>query len=801
MYKPHFLVYNGLVNDTSLISHQTALAKLLAKENVNVQVGNFTTAFFDVESRTLGLPRWNTDSKAVSDLLVGHEVGHALYTPADGIAKYTKRFHGKPFAVLNIVEDIRIEKLVQRSYPGITRSFTAGYADFIARDFFKIRGVDLKQLGFIDRLNLQGKIGSQISVPLTPQERKIYRAALAAETFDDVLNVCEDIFKLVGDIKEKGQNSSKEDCDCEDKSPQPSDTDEQQPAESNIADSEDGQSDDDTKESDKSSSDDQNDDADAAHDRDGDGDGDGDSDGDGNSQSLDEQFDGSASAEDNTADAESSSTADQPSKESDSQPNNDGEFNPTYSEKDIIGSTNSSLEENLANLQEADNYVTINTPHPREIANTIIPLSDILNARRNTDRAHYEQLQSSHLSDWLIFKKNIEKHVAVLVKDFERRKAAWQYSRATVSRKGSIDVNNLHKYKYDDAIFRSITSLADAKSHGMIFCIDYSGSMRQLLGGVIEQLIPLVMFCRKVGIPYKVYGFYSEGNYTHVEKTQPRPGVNIRFDETRIIELLNSKQKKSDSDLSLHEMFTIAQVCRMSYSYQVAFVSDYERWGYTPLSELMIVGHKLISDFRREHTIQKMNFMVLSDGDPCHVNHSRGDLPAGVETKPHAERFPNGYRIEIAGKEFFFSYNSGYDFYASLTAHLGQKTGANMIGYFLSDGKKSHVRALTKANMRNKNREMSAVEASIETDTQRRESKKTGFSIISGGGGYDTLYVFRPNSNLSAGVGKDEEFKVDEDIDITKTASVNKLAKSFLAHQNSNKDAYVFLRSFAEKIA
>ena len=36
--------------------NNSMIAKLLAKENITVQYGNYRTAFFDVEKRILGLP-------------------------------------------------------------------------------------------------------------------------------------------------------------------------------------------------------------------------------------------------------------------------------------------------------------------------------------------------------------------------------------------------------------------------------------------------------------------------------------------------------------------------------------------------------------------------------------------------------------------------------------------------------------------------------------------------------------------------------------------------------------------------
>ena len=55
------------------------LARLLATENLKVEHRKVSTACFDVQNRVLILPIWKRASATVYDLLVGHEVGHALY--------------------------------------------------------------------------------------------------------------------------------------------------------------------------------------------------------------------------------------------------------------------------------------------------------------------------------------------------------------------------------------------------------------------------------------------------------------------------------------------------------------------------------------------------------------------------------------------------------------------------------------------------------------------------------------------------------------------------------------------------
>ena len=56
------------------------LARLIPTENLIVETKNVSTASFDVVSRILTLPNWEKANNVVYDLLVGREVGHALYT-------------------------------------------------------------------------------------------------------------------------------------------------------------------------------------------------------------------------------------------------------------------------------------------------------------------------------------------------------------------------------------------------------------------------------------------------------------------------------------------------------------------------------------------------------------------------------------------------------------------------------------------------------------------------------------------------------------------------------------------------
>jgi hypothetical protein len=112
--------------------------------------------------------------------------------------------------------------------------------------------------------------------------------------------------------------------------------------------------------------------------------------------------------------------------------------------------------------------------------------------------------------EFVKFKRNAQKEVNYLVKEFECRKAADSYARATTARTGVLDTSKLHTYKYNEDLFRKVSVIPDGKNHGLIFVLDWSGSMSRVMLDTIKQLYNLIWFCKKVSIPFEVYAFTNE---------------------------------------------------------------------------------------------------------------------------------------------------------------------------------------------------------------------------------------------------------------------------------------------------
>jgi hypothetical protein len=113
-----------------LIDSKSLLAKLMATENLTVEHRNVRTASFDVKNRILVIPTLDKNlSAALYDLFTGHEVGHALYTPMEGMLEAKRQKVN--MNVTNVVEDCRIERKIKYKYPGLKLPFLKAYQELI----------------------------------------------------------------------------------------------------------------------------------------------------------------------------------------------------------------------------------------------------------------------------------------------------------------------------------------------------------------------------------------------------------------------------------------------------------------------------------------------------------------------------------------------------------------------------------------------------------------------------------------------------------------------------------------------
>ena len=194
------------------IESKEKLAKLLATEDLDVQHQQVETAYFDVKSRTLVLPTWKDMPDNLYDLLVGHEVGHALFTPTSQ-DRLVKAYKKTSKACINILEDARIEKLVKKKYPGLRKPFFSGYQHLIEKDFFGLSQKPLDSMNILDKINLYFKIPNAVDIHFNEIEQSFIDRIEELKSFKDVENIAEEIYAYPKENQEEQEEDQGDEPD------------------------------------------------------------------------------------------------------------------------------------------------------------------------------------------------------------------------------------------------------------------------------------------------------------------------------------------------------------------------------------------------------------------------------------------------------------------------------------------------------------------------------------------------------------------------------------------------------------
>jgi len=231
-------------------------------------------------------------------------------------------------------------------------------------------------------------------------------------------------------------------------------------------------------------------------------------------------------------------------------------------------------------------------------------------------------------TEYVKFKRDAQKEVSYLVKEFECRKSAAAYARASTSRTGVLDTRQLHTYKFNEDLFKKITVLPDGKNHGLIFILDWSGSMQYVLQDTLKQLYNLIWFCKKVQIPFDVYAFTSEFRNRNDDEYR-----SSSYDKMINQKVQHCERKEGflhvDSDFSLLHFFTsdsnakelekqMISIWRTAYAFANRCNYQYPHelvLSGTPLNETLVALHQIIPHFQKKTGAEKVQCIVLTDGE------------------------------------------------------------------------------------------------------------------------------------------------------------------------------------------
>jgi len=581
------------IDETPMLINQEVkgqLAKLLATENLTIEHRKVSTAYFDVEKRILCLPIWKSASNTVYDLLVGHEVGHALFTPADEL-------NDAPRAFVNVLEDARIERMMKVKYPGLRNTFFKGYQELWNDGFFGVSDGDIEQLSLIDRINLFFKGNS--SIDFDSDEQVYVNRAAVTKTFQDVLDLARDMM----DRAEQKDQESEETTPPEIPFNGEKDLDgEYELGEKQSVPA--GQGEEGEGEKGKGRPDLGEDDTD-----------------------FDDEF------EDEGLDYDTGVVGGGTKLETE------------FKETQCV--TDEALAESIETLVDEDSreWVYLTMPKIKDLNTIVIDNKKIREDLEKHFEDEYAKVADPTMenSDWRqfqvkeqrdaiengrrhyqTFKKSTGKTVNYLLKQFEMKKSADQYKRQATSKTGVINTQSLYKYKLTEDIFKKITVIPDGKNHGLVMFLDWSGSMSQCLLDTLKQTYNLVWFCKKANIPFRVYGFQSGYHSSYRYGSGLHEGIDHKVnqlaigDDFRLLEFLSSRQNNRSLEASMKILYL--QVYAMN-NYNIKANQPYGLGG-TPLAEAIYCAKTIVAQMRAQEKVQKVNVVCLTDGEANPMNYT-----------------------------------------------------------------------------------------------------------------------------------------------------------------------------------
>jgi len=745
------------------------LARLLATENITVEHRKVPTAFFDLKQRLLVVPIWNQEmSNDVLDLLLSHEIGHALYTPMKEWQKAVD-VDKIPHSFLNVIEDARIEKLVKRKYAGLSQIFIRGYRDLIEKDFFKTKDLDINNMLLIDRLNMHFKSSYiESDIDFTSAELDIVDRMKNLETFEDVKVLAKELTEYC--------SKEKEEKDIEELV--------------------------------------QDDDGDIQMNTNQDDDGENNEQGEEEQEGNNEEDDSSSNVD---TDKNEEKEEEQKVEEGASQPGDSGEQNKSQGEQTKsdgpVSQTDTAWSQQSQKLLDKEckenEYFS---PHEFTNLKELVVdykkvLQDFKNHNYKPHRLTAEQIALQNLQvDYKKFLSSQNKSVNYMVKEFEMRKSAAAYSRTKQDKTGIINPLKLHSYKFNDDIFKRISVTPDGKNHGMMMFIDWSGSMSDKLRSTIHQTINLALFCKKVQIPFEVYAFSNSSakrKTTNLNYQLNDITIDNRF---HLINFASSRMNTREFDIAMRNL------------YQVSCLYNPERWnwrrttsaerswmydlpdaprGYglssTPLNDCIMAAYKLVPAFVKRYSIDKMNTIFLTDGCSDGNNGKIVDMESGHS---HAEIINNKFK-----RDYMMSYDKnsimvdrktkrqyhcedGWRNPNGLTEQLLQvlkdRTDSKVLGFYISARKRIDTYAMDKYfnyDMRSK------INAQFRKDKVITVTHSTG---------YDEIYLL---------AGDNMQVQDGQMATPSENAKKGEIKRLFTSTLKGNRQSRIMLNKFISKVA
>ena len=760
----------------------------MATENITVIHKKIPTAYFDVKNRILACPTFKDDmSNELYDLFMGHEVGHALYTPYEGLHSTLKQNRTLK-GYLNVIEDVRIEKGIKNKYAGLRKSFYKAYDELMQRDFFGLKGRDLQTLALIDKINLITKCGSRVSIDLNEEETEWLKKAESCKTWEDVVEVSEALYNW---SKENETRDEEDKTVTTQQVPDFEDDEEENEEEGNSYDL--GQDDDEDDE--------------------------------------DEEEVGSSSSNQDGEDEEqeeSEQIRETGKKGGDATDENFAQHD------DEDGAREALTEHNAHNNEDmfVDENARIKTFIDLKKKFKQNPVDDILYSYDKVLN-DWRKFRGEEGTDEVLLKKGEiyrkylqsknKKIVSHMAKEFEMRQTAMRSLKAYTGKSGDLDMNRLAKYQIVDDIFKRVTYIPDGKNHGVNVLLDWSGSISYELEDLIEQSIILAEFCRLVQIPFRVYAFSDQIETEDAYDYASRGGKLVEFlsnemNSRQYTEMLNNMSllmlNKFHDDV-FYSYTNLKKKRREEYNKIFGiYIDDENAWdirykpgfngshrphnyrlGGTPLNHTLVGLRKFLPEFNKKYGIEKSILTVITDGYSHGSDYLRESEEENADRRSQTDdswrEIVNRYILDPYSNKVYpydtrnerYGYND-FELTQNLLEWISDTCNVVVTGYFVFSKKGDFTATIS---------DIKSGEGYdwTERDQMWREMKKTG--VVIKAKGYNKLFL-----TCASTLGATGDDELNDDL---VGAKKSKVMAAFKRNQKGKTTSRFLTNEFIKEIA
>lgn len=585
-----------------IIEQKSIFSRLMAQENISVLVKNVDTAYFDLKNRELVLPAMKDSvPEKVYNMFTSHEVSHGINTPLDEWNRAINVIR-IPFSLLNIVEDSRIEKLIQRRYPGLKYDFIPAWNTLrVQYDAFGLKGKSPNALDFIDRFNIYYKCGIASGIKFSSEEQVYVDKAKNLESFDDVIQLCKELIQFEKEKEEQQKSKIKKETG-EEGDPAPGKTSPQKMQ---------GEKCDDNKEQGKT----------------------------------------------------------------DSQ-----EIKMEMSEQDFLDNLENSIKTDRS-LQEARKQFNssgdiYNTTIPNlNLKSIIVPYHEAQNILRRWKPSLTDHMYENYVAS----NKPMVMH---LLKEFQIKKNAKEFTKSATSKTGDLDLNKIHSYKYSEDLFKKISITNKGKSHGLVIYLDWSGSMNPILQDSIIQLMCITDFCRKASIPFDVYSF-ENGNTSYTKSNFLGKAGNLHIDRFNLVQLLSHKMTNVEYRNMQKYLLHLGHLYKNDTSNNLyTMLPNHFKTNGTPLNGAIVAATEMVPEFKAKYNLDVVNTIFITDGDSQDIHSYYSESGSqehfyGDDMRVFIKDPKSGHSVCVPRSRFQIT--------EALLMLLRYRTKSNVVGFFLSD--------------------------------------------------------------------------------------------------------------------